>query len=71
MPTTLNIQDILVKVRQLRKDEQLTLLERIIALVRKGEEAQKSAKLSSITGVGAEIWKATDIDDYLDTERQW
>ena len=71
MPTTLNIQDILVNVRQLRKDEQLTLLERIIELIRKGDEAPKTAKLSSITGVGAEIWKETDIDEYLDTERQW
>jgi hypothetical protein len=71
MPTALNIQDILSQVRQLGKDEQFTLLERLIALVRKGEKAPKAAKLSSITGVGSEIWKGTDIDGYIEHERQW
>jgi hypothetical protein len=71
MPTALNIQDILSQVRQLGKDEQYTLLERLIALVRKREDAPKAANLSSITGIGAEIWKGTDIDSYVDHERQW
>jgi hypothetical protein len=71
MPAPLNIQNILSQVRQQGKNEQSTLLERLAVIVRKSEDAHKAVNLSSITGVGAEIWKDTDIDSYVDHERQW
>lgn len=71
MSTTLNINDILSKVKELDKDEQLTLLERLVALIRKNEATKTPIKLSGISGVGSKIWKKTNIDEYIDQERQW
>lgn len=71
MSSTLNIHDILSKVKELDKDEQLTLLERLVALIRKNESIKSPAKLSRISGIGSKIWKKTNIDEYIDRERQW
>lgn len=71
MPTTLNIQDILSQIRQLGIEEQYSLLERIVALVKKNGEATDPLKLVSISGLGSEVWNTTNIDQYIDEERQW
>ena len=71
MPTVLNIQDILSTIKKLDKEEQLTLLERLVVLIRKGETQNKSPKLSSISGIGSKVWRATNIDKYIEQERQW
>lgn len=71
MSATLNVHDILSRVRELDKDEQFTLLERLIALIRKHKDAPGVSQLSSISGVGYEIWKDTNIDEYIEQERQW
>ena len=71
MSTALNIHDILSKVEKLYKDQQLTLLERLVALIRKDDTPHKSLKLSKISGIGSKVWKNTNIDDYIEQERQW
>lgn len=70
MPTALNIHDILSKVKKLDKQEQLTLLEKLATIIRKNEQTIAPAKLSKISGVGSKIWKKTNIDEYVDQERQ-
>lgn len=70
MSATLNINDILSKVKGLDKAEQLTLLERLCALIQKNNPI-KTKKLSEISGIGSEIWEKIDIDEYIDQERQW
>lgn len=71
MSATLNTQDILSKVKELDKEEQLNLLERIVAVIRKNQTSRTPTKLSKISGIGSKIWKKTNIDDYIDQERQW
>ncbi|SHF73555.1 hypothetical protein [Flavisolibacter ginsengisoli] len=74
MPTSLNINDILSQVKQLDKEDQLTLLQRMAYLLKRREtkKATPSARLTSLSGMGSEIWKSQDsIDKYLDEERQW
>jgi hypothetical protein len=71
MSTTLNIRKIMTQVKHLNKEEQYTLLECLIALVRKTDDTHQNQKLSSISGVGSEIWKNVNIDEYIDHERQW
>ncbi len=71
MPATINLHDILSKVKELDKEEQFTLLERLVALIRKHETNSNPTKLSNISGIGSKIWKKTNIDDYIDQERQW
>ena len=71
MPATLNIHDILSNVQKLDKEEQLTLLERLVALIRKEEAPIRPSKLSKITGIGSKVWQSTNIDEYIERERQW
>lgn len=71
MQTTLNIDDILYQVKKLDKKSQQILLDRLLMMVRQKKEKSSQTMLSSIAGVGAEIWADTDIDEYLETERQW
>ena len=73
MAASLNINDILYQVKQLDKDDQLALLQRMTHLLKR-DDAKKSAliRLSSLSGLGSEIWKnANNIDKYIDEERQW
>jgi hypothetical protein len=71
MPKALNINDILSSVKNLDKQQRLTLLERLIALIRKEETQNKPAKLSKISGIGSKVWKSTNIDEYIEQERKW
>jgi hypothetical protein len=73
MAASLNINDILSQVKQLDKEDQLTLLQRMAYLLKRRETKKAtSTRLTSLSGVGSEIWKSTDeIDKYIDEERQW
>jgi hypothetical protein len=71
MPVSLNINDILSKVKELEKEDQFTLMERLVALLRRNETVHKPVKLSKISGVGSKIWKKSNIDEYIEQERQW
>jgi hypothetical protein len=72
--SSLNINDILSQVKQLDKDDQLTVLQRIASLLKRTQTTKNvsSVRLASLSGLGSEIWKsADDIDSYIDEERQW
>jgi len=71
MSDTLNIQDILSMVKELDRDEQLALLERFVAIIRKNEVPKTNTRLSAISGIGSKIWKKVNIDEYINEERQW
>jgi hypothetical protein len=73
MAASLNINDILTQVKQLEKADQLTLLQRMAYLLKRGEAKKTtSIRLTSLSGLGSEIWKSVDsIDKYIDEERQW
>jgi hypothetical protein len=73
MAASLNINDILSQVKQLDKEDQLTLLQRLASLLKRTEASKVSSiRLTSLSGLGSEIWKSTnDIDSYIDEERQW
>lgn len=72
MAASLNINDILSQVKQLDKEDQLTLLQRLAALLKRTEATKTgSLRLTSLSGLNSEIWKsANDIDHYIDEERQ-
>ena len=73
MAASSNINDILSQVKQLDREDQLTLLQRMAYLLKRAETKNNtSMRLTSLSGLGSEIWKSTDdIDHYIDGERQW
>jgi hypothetical protein len=72
MAASLNINDILFQVKQLDKEDQLRLLQRMTYLLKRRETKKTtSARLISLTGLGSDIWKGADeINKYIDEERQ-
>jgi len=71
MSASLNIYDILSKVKMLDNEEQLILLEQNVALIKKKDAQSTPTKLSIISGLGSKVWSQTNIDEYIDQERQW
>jgi len=71
MNTDLNVNQILVQVKRFDKEDQLNLLEKLALLIRKSDTKKNKIKLSSIAGIGSSLWSKTDIDEYIDQERQW
>jgi hypothetical protein len=71
MSATLNLYEILTRIKELDSDQQNSLLEKLKTLVRKNKQTDKPEKLSSISGVGKKIWERTNIDEYIDQQRQW
>ena len=67
----LSIDHIPSEVSHLNKEEQFDLRQRLVLLIRKKEQPTRQVKLSSISGVGADVWKNIDIDKYLASEREW
>ena len=71
MNADINVNDILLQVKRLDKEDQISLLEKLALLISKSERKEIKTKLSSISGVGSSLWRNTDIDEYVDQERQW
>lgn len=68
---TENIENILNQIKQLDHSESIDILEKVVLLIKKENEIKQGVKLSSIGGLGSEIWKNIDIDKYISNEREW
>jgi hypothetical protein len=66
-----DVNDILLVAEKLGKQGQLTLLERLVSLIRKKENQVSSITLSSLSGTGVSVWSGINIDEYIYNERQW
>jgi hypothetical protein len=71
MNAELGLNEILSQVKKLNKLDQATLLKKVKEIVGGKEKINKPVKLSEISGVGASLWSNTNIDQYVDNERQW
>jgi len=73
MEASTHLSDILSEAKKLTKEEQLTLIQRLVVLIKKSEVALNSgSRLTALSGLGSELWKNTSaIDEYLEEERQW
>ena len=69
--STRTISDILSQIKQLNHLDRINILEKVVSLIKKESLEEKRVSLSSIGGLGSEIWKETDIDKYIENERQW
>lgn len=72
MSASLNKHELFAEVKKLPMQDQLSFLHKLQHYFEKTSSPQKpSFWLTSLSGLGSEIWKDTDIDKYLDDERQW
>lgn len=69
--TKAKLNSILSQVQKLSKVEQAVLLDKILAMLNATAVSKKDIRLMELSGLGSEIWRDTDIDKYVDDERQW
>jgi hypothetical protein len=61
---------ILVLVRQLTPDEQIRLIEELLALIRDRLGPSKPQhSILELEGLGKELWRSIDVDQYPEEER--
>ncbi|WP_423146809.1 hypothetical protein [Rubrolithibacter danxiaensis] len=68
---TVKADDILLEIKQLSFPDKIYILEKIVSLIKKDNLEETEAKLYSLKGLGAEVWKDVDIDEYIKKEREW
>jgi hypothetical protein len=64
-----NYLDIRHQVECLTSDEQLRLLEDIVAIVRRRMISIPRRSIMELEGLGKEIWQGVDAQEYVDRER--
>ncbi len=69
MNQSIEVENILKRVKKLNYKARLNLTEKIVRQLRKSKKGKH--RLTELSGLGAEIWKDVDINEYLKKERQW
>lgn len=63
-------EKLLNEVEKLNQSEQLQLLEKIAALIRRRTTAKTRRSILELQGVGKSIWKDIDAQQHIDKERE-
>lgn len=72
MDAEIKLEKIFSQVRQLNKAQQASLLKKLTHLLKADKtSAGKPVTLADLSGLGSDVWRNTDIDKYVDDERQW
>lgn len=67
---TLTYNDYIKGINKLKPEEQLSLVELILSGLRKTlTRKERKHSITELEGLGADIWKEIDVDDYLRKER--
>ena len=64
-----NYQEICRQVKNLTPDEQLQLLEELAIIVRERAQSKPKRSIMELQGLGKEIWKDIDAQEYVAQER--
>ena len=68
--TSISYNDFVAGIKLLNVDEQLSLLEIISARLKKSIGQKKKNSIMQLEGLGANLWKGIDAQDYVQKERE-
>ena len=68
-PSAMTYDELLMKVQWLDPVEQLRLLEELAVIVRHRLVSQRHHSILELQGLGKEIWRGIDAQEYVDQER--
>jgi ribosomal protein L18E len=74
MNSAVDIRQIINLISCLDQEEKVRIIEsvaRMLADTRYEQNSQNMPKISTLKGLGAEIWHKINIDDYVQNERKW
>lgn len=67
--TTYVYREVLNQAQKLTPDEQLRLLEDLARLIRQQGSPKRKHSILELEGLGQEIWKGIDAQEYINQER--
>ena len=62
-------QDVLRRARRLTSTDQLRLLEELAGSLRGQDTSRRNRSILELQGLGKEIWREIDAQEYIDQER--
>ena len=69
MPKTdVKRSELLAEIQRLDHEEQYRLLEDLVMLLKK--KSEKKHDISELKGLGSELWRSVDVDEYIERERE-
>jgi len=68
MATIAKLNKIILDIENLAYDDKLNIMSWLVAMLKKSD-AKKNCDISELKGLGKDIWKAHDVDDYINKER--
>lgn len=63
------IEKIFKEISSLDTDEKLSILKKLILEISLDHKNKKKLNICDIKGIGKEVWKNIDVDDYVNKER--
>ena len=70
MPTPITIIEIEKEIKSLSRDEQLMLMEKLVRQLRKSGLSQIELEWKNLYGIGKDLWKNEDAQEYVDRLRE-
>jgi hypothetical protein len=64
------VEHLLAEASRLDRAEQRRLLDALIQLLREEGDGRKAVSITALRGLGREIWRGLDAQEYVDRERQ-
>ena len=70
MDHTININQIVSEIEKLDYNDKITIVSRIVSLLKHEEKSHQSYSITQLKGLGKNIWHKTDIASYINAERE-
>lgn len=70
MDHTLNINQIVNEIEKLDYNDKINLMSRIVKLLKRDERSHQTYSITKLKGLGKNVWSKTDIESYIDAERE-
>lgn len=70
MQKTVNVKTILNEIEYLGYSEQMELLEKLVGVVKKKSiVSNRTHTITDLKGLGKEMWKSVNVEEYINKER--
>lgn len=66
-----NINQIMLAVKKLPKNQQISLKDKINSFVGDIKAESNTSKLTTLAGLGADLWTDLNVSKHLDESREW
>jgi hypothetical protein len=69
METAIHINRIIKEIESLDYSDKINILSRIAGMLKKTNTAQLHTDITSLRGMGKDLWQKIDVDSYISNER--